>query len=208
MRFVCYQYDIPDDVLPKDYPEPSAVLRSFATRVQMSVWILPLSALSRTEDLTAEIRGLGGTVDAFQYDEMEADKIRIKARTCLTRDASHIRAYVEASVVTTREKLVEAETMVSINDVNAAIRFQQTALNRALREIGDIEACAAAFELTTDLAELNRSVRSVIDARATAFATEKTRARAVVKASAATTVTFGESGSVDPRQTNLPGVGG
>jgi len=206
MRNVMLCYDIPTTVEPKDYPEPSSKLRRFAVRIQFSTWILAESELPRADEAIDAIKAVGGVVDTVRYDESEWPRIKLLAKRSLEREVERIRIYVDKSMAKTREKLVEAETMVSVNDVNAAIRYQQTALNRALREIGDAEECSVAFDLTGDLSELTRAVRASIDARAMAFASEKGRARAVVRATAATTVTFGE-GQTNPDQTNLPGVG-
>ena len=181
MRYVCYSYDIPKNIRPEEYPEPSVVLRRFAVRMQQSVWIVPDTMISRTNTLTAEIQALpGGKVRVFRFDLDELAAIRLEAREALELESARIRTYVEKAIAKTQERLTEAQRAMSVDDTNAAIRYQQTALNKALHEITDAEECALAFDLSGELGELIRSVRSVIDARAAAFVAEKDVARAAV----------------------------
>lgn len=211
MRFVCYSYDIPKSTPAGEYPEPSCTLRRFAAHLQQSVWILPEAMLGLTNDLTVDIERVGGNVDVFDFDERGHEKLMRKARACLEGEATRIRKYVESSIAKTGDRLVKARAVMSVNDTNDAIRFQQTALNRALKELGDAEECAVAFDLSGDMAELIRSVRSVIEARASAFVAEKDVARAVVRNTPTVNVDDVDPASlgfglppVAPGQTTLP----
>jgi hypothetical protein len=190
-QFVCYVYDIPKNVRPKDYPNPGATLRKFAVHLQQSCWVMPDTMLQRTDDLTADIRSLGGAVHVFRYDEQEHDKIVSAARACLEAEAERIRKYVEASIATTTARLAEAKRMASIAETNSAIRFQQTALYRAMQDLASAEECAVVFDLSGNLGELIQGVRAVITARAAAFALEKSAARSAMQDDDPTTLGFG-----------------
>lgn len=198
MRFVCYSYDIPKNIPSDEYPEPSVTLRRFAAHLQQSVWIMPEAMLCRAQELTEDILRVGGNVDVFDFDERGHEKLLRKARACLQAEAERIRKYVEASVVKTHERLDNAQRMMSINATNDAIRFQQTALNRALRELADAEECAVAFDLSGDVEELIRATRSMIEARASAFVAEKDAARAAVRNGSSNSVSAVQTDDADP----------
>ncbi len=180
MQYVCYTYNIPKNVTPSEYPNPTLALRAFGIRAQQSVWILPEVMLPLVEDLSIQIRRVNGSVDIFELDERAEEKIRAKARKYLEAEAERIRAYLEASIRTTSKRLRDAQARMSVNDVNSAIRYQQTAIHRAKKDLTDAERCAVAFDLSGEVDELIRSVRSLIDARAAEFSAEKASARASV----------------------------
>jgi hypothetical protein len=217
MRYVCYSYDIPKNIPPEEYPAPSLVLRRFAVRMQQSVWIVPDTMVSRTETLSDDIQALpGGKVRVFRFDLEELAAIKAEAQEALESEANRIRTYIEKAIAKTTERLTAAQRAMSVADTNAAIRYQQTSLANALREINDAEECAVAFDLTGSLAELMRSVRSVIEARAEAFVVVKDAARAAVNPVSIEAVDPAALGfglptgpaPVVPGQTTLPGLGG
>lgn len=181
MRAILYMYDIPTTVSPKDYPNPSAMLRRFAARIEYSCWVVPEGLIQQTEPVSAALRRVGARVDMVRFDESEEQKILMLARRSIEREASRIRAYIEKSIETTGKKLADAKAAMSVDDTNAAIRFQQTAIQRARTELNDAESCAIAFDLLGDIGELVRSIRSVVEARANAFILEKKAARKAVK---------------------------
>ena len=200
VQYVSYSYDIPKSTPSGQYPAPGLTLRRFAVRVQQSVWYMPETKVTQTERLTENIRNVHGIVDVFRFDTREYEAIRAKSLVCLATEVEGTRKYIEATIVSTAAKLAEAQRLMSIADTNNAIRYQQTALNRALQELVDAEECAVAFDLTGDVAELIKSVRTVVKARSDAFVAEKDAARARVKADAAEAATEAadDDGDIDP----------
>lgn len=187
VQYVSYSYDIPKATPASLYPTPGLTLRRFAARVQQSVWYMPETAITRTEQLTKAILDVHGIVDVFRFDTREYEAIRAKSLVCLAQTVENVRKYVEASIQTTAEKLAEAKTLMSIASTNSAIRYQQAALNRALQELVDAEECALVFDLTGDVKELIKSVRTVVKARSDTFVAEKDAARACAQAAEADT---------------------
>lgn len=207
-QYVSYSYDIPKHVKPSEYPKTGETLRRFAVRVQQSVWYMPISQFHRTTELSAEIKAVGGNVDHFRFDTRDSEAIYAKSRTCLASEVEGIHKYIEASIESTAKKLAEAKRLLSIDETNKAIRFQQTALNRALQELVDAEECSVAFDLSGDTKELIKSVRSAVMARSDAFVAEKTAARALVKAASGTEGTdAGETDEVDDADPAALGFG-
>lgn len=181
MRAVLFMYDIPTKVSTKDYPSPCSRLRSFAARIEYSCWVVPEGQIQKTEEIANDLRAVGATVDTLRFDETDEGRIKAMAKRSIESDAKRIREYVDASVSTTAKKLAEARKLQSADETNAAIRFQQTALQRARAELTDAESCAVAFDLTGDLRELTEAVRKSIEARAGTFAVEKKEAREEAK---------------------------
>jgi hypothetical protein len=91
MRYVCYSYDIPSGIPTGKYPEPATTLRCFAAHLQLSVWIVPQAMLLRTEKLTKRIKAVGGTVDEFDFDGQNHEKLLAKARQCMENDVARLR---------------------------------------------------------------------------------------------------------------------
>lgn len=181
-QFVSYSYDIPKSTPASDYPNPGATLHPIAVRVQQSVWYMKESMLPLADDLTQRIKDVGGIVDCFRFDACEYNAIRTKALRCLEQDANSIRAYVDAAIATTTKRIEKATKLMSVKGVNDAVRFQQSALSRARRELAEAEECAMVFDLSGDVAELFKGVRAAIEARASAFAAVKKEAKAILEA--------------------------
>ena len=198
MRAIMYMYYIPTSVKPEDYPAPSVALRKFAARIEYSCWVVPEGQMHRTVPVTEALLGVGAAVDTVRFDEAETDKILVLARRAIEREAQRIRKYIDASISTTSKKLEEARRLVSVNETNAAIRFQQTAINRARGELNDAESCAVAFDLLGDLQELTDGIRAAVEARASAFGIESKTVRAEAKAAVAATAPTGAQQASSP----------
>ena len=179
MRAVLFMYDIPTTA--KGCPSPCTRLQSFAARKEYSVWLVPEGQIQKTEEIANDLRAIGAIVDIMPVTDMTEGQLKAIAKRSIEKDAKRIREYVEASVKTTSEKLAEARKLQSADETNAAIRFQQTALQRARKNLTDAESCAIGFDLTGDLAELTQSVRKAIEARAQSFTVEKKEVREEAK---------------------------
>jgi hypothetical protein len=199
MRAVHYSYDIPKG---KSYPNPSPRLRPFAVRMQFSCWLVPLAEMYRTNELSADVKRLGGKVDTIPFEDSEtsARKIREIAIREIQSEAERIRNYLEKGVVKTQKRLAEAQAQMSVGGVNKAISFQAGVLSVSLRDVKAAEECCVVFDLTGELSDLVRGVRALVEARSTAFVPVRDAARSAVKVMDPNNITFGSP--VLPTQTD------
>lgn len=184
MRYICYSYDVPKQHSTKLYPLLSATLQPFAVRLQQSVWVFPEPRLGQTAQVTERVREKGGLIDFFRYDLSEEEAIRAMARQRLEKEAARIQRYLEKSITETAKRLERAGAESSVDRTNAAIRYQQSALSKALRDITDAEECSVAFDLSGDINRLFQAVRLAVQARAEAFVQVRDAARSSAKVEA------------------------
>ncbi len=199
-KFWMVMWDIPTTVAPRDYPDPAGRVRSFSVMLQYSVWIVPEGHLSRIDPIASDVREVGGSFEVLPYAEVAYDKVMKLARAALERECKRIQAYVEHSIEETRKRLVNAAVLQSVGETNKAIRYQQAALAKAIRDLNDAAECSVAFDLTGDLEEILAGARKAVEARSTAFVSERDAAKSASGAPCDPAI------NNDPNQGSLPGV--
>lgn len=165
-------YDIPKDAgyaLPngkwRKIANPSYRLRGCATRINLSVWVVPDAGIESANRVIDRLRKCPQVdVDIVRFAEGEREKCIRMARRGLVREAKRIRKYIDKAIAKSQKKLDEAVRSMSVGGVNEAIAYRKSAIQRARRELLAAREASIAFDLLGSLQELHDSVISTLKA--------------------------------------------
>ena len=159
-------YDIPDKAgyaLPngkwRRMPNPSYRLRSFATRINKSVWVVPDAGIDAANKVIERLRrGKGVEVEIVRFSERERGKVIRLARRGLEREVKRIRKYLDKAIAKAQKTLDDSVRSMSVAGVGKAIDYRKGALGRARRELLAAKESSIAFDILGDMQELHDSV--------------------------------------------------
>jgi hypothetical protein len=158
MNSVLAVYDIPQAL---KIHNPSAALRRFGFRVNLSCWVFPGSCVPT--DILNDLKSHGATVHIVEFAEQAQEKILTLARLALREHASKMVKYVNSRTEKIRSVLEDAPLM---NDEvkEAWYKKWRSVLNKANRELIAAEQCAMGFSVTGDVSEATNALKSLLGA--------------------------------------------
>jgi hypothetical protein len=161
-------YDIPSSV---KMPNPSHLLGALGMfRVNYSVWVGTLTAISRVPIEKWNARGVSTNVVRFEKEEWE--RVRALAERSLAQDLEGLREYLQKNVARAQGLFAQAEAEQSVKLTGKARGTLAAVLREAERRVRVAEASLLMFDLCNSRDDLLTAFRDTYAAAHAAHAAQ------------------------------------